>query len=408
MVWTFEDANPGKQPNPFELSSPIETTQYMEAFDVEKWYPLVSSATFRTQFCGVRFEEAVACVYHYQHYILCWRGEKDLWQVDKHAAIISELTDRIQRVMDDMDDCRAGYFVRMSCRSPKDVTLDVQNTKLLRCVLAELKGEDEDSTADMPRNQVVDRLSHLLDDETAPNMAIHALLRVSSKLLRATNAEEAISLLLASERVYSDFLHVIKLCEMNDDYEWKMKVVVREWDERVDLSNEFRCFVVGSDMTAISQYCESVYYEQWSRQEEQIKELLVTAWNQIKEPLTKHYKAVVLDFALFPENEEVRLIEVNPFGPMTGEACFDWNQDRNVLLGTSQTWEQIGSRAEGQTTVVVRLAPEATFSQARLPFPFLELIQDEATDIALSASIADEKSENKPQSLAHDWGCRIQ
>lgn len=286
--WTFEAADPSGQPNPFELPSfSYEKTFYMEAFDVEKWYPLFQDCTFQTQFCHVTLQEARAMVSYYRHHSLGWRDEKDMCSKEvKH--LLQALQDRIQQAMDGMQDSPNYFFVRMSCRSPKDAAVDHLNNGVLRFVLAELENESLSLFEAMSREELVDRLSDAIS-ASSPNTALDALLRAGGKVLRVENAMDAMKLLLASERVYGDLIHVIEHCVNSKDYNyrWNMKVVVREWESRVDLSNEFRCFVVGSQLTAISQYCEIVYYPQWAHREETIKKCILEEWDRIKDRIIK-------------------------------------------------------------------------------------------------------------------------
>jgi len=403
--WTFEDMDPARQPDPFALARwSYEQTHYMEAFDVEKWYPLLSAAgstTFWTEYFPITLQEADAMILHYRHYTLEWRvGDSNdhCWKEDEHALILKKLQSRMQSAMDDRMKCPA-YFVRLSCRSPKDVSLDPENTSVLRLLLAELDGgdstvdknNDNDPIGAMPRSALVQNLADAFD-AVSPHTALSALFRASGKALRITDAESAMKLLLASERVYSDLIDVMERCVKAKDhpYKWKMTVAVREWNDQVELANEFRCFVVDSKITAISQYCEYMYLAQWANREEEIKTLVLKAWENIKGLLNRHYKACVLDFVIFPDAAEgsckVQVIEVNPFGPMTGSCCFDWKKDRKLLLGGVQSWDQVGtlpaSRSEEGT--VVRLAPVELCSQARAPLPFFELIRQEAIEMSPS------------------------
>jgi hypothetical protein len=110
-----------------------------------------------------------------------------------------------------------------------------------------------------------------------------------TQLLRVTRADQAMSLLLSSERVFRDLNTDLTCLEAwkqqhvqisgDEDSEpaqkkgqkeeekdnektdqgpvvapWSTQLIMRVWDDDIDDSNEFRCFVHQSKLTAISQY----------------------------------------------------------------------------------------------------------------------------------------------------------
>eukprot|EP00010_Vexillifera_abyssalis_P001945 CAMPEP_0201562084 /NCGR_PEP_ID=MMETSP0173_2-20130828/79139_1 /ASSEMBLY_ACC=CAM_ASM_000268 /TAXON_ID=218659 /ORGANISM="Vexillifera sp., Strain DIVA3 564/2" /LENGTH=135 /DNA_ID=CAMNT_0047976623 /DNA_START=461 /DNA_END=869 /DNA_ORIENTATION=- len=53
-----------------------------------------------------------------------------------------------------------------------------------------------------------------------------------------------------------------------------------------------------------------------------------------------HLPAYVIDFAVIPNNKEskIKVIELNPFGKMTGPSLFSWEYDRRILQGNVDIW----------------------------------------------------------------------
>lgn len=158
-------------------------------------------------------------------------------------------------------------------------------------------------------------------------------------LLRVTSAEEALGLLLNSSRVMQDICHTLDTLDKGAT-DWKMTIVVREFDDEVRLEREFRTFVVAGEVTAISQYDDQLMYTFAATH----KEKIVAAIKQclaIAKPILQALSAnlgVVADFLVVPSMDHeapwhARIIELNPFGPMTGASLFTWTGDRRLLQG---------------------------------------------------------------------------
>ena len=65
--------------------------------------------------------------------------------------------------------------------------------------------------------------------------------------MKVTSAEEAMSMLLSSERVYSDMIDWLKYGEPE-------QIVLRQWEPELSMEYEFRAFVKNGALCAISQY----------------------------------------------------------------------------------------------------------------------------------------------------------
>ncbi len=115
-----------------------------------------------------------------------------------------------------------------------------------------------------------------------------------------------------------------------------MKVMAREW-RQFDTDWEFRCFVFKKQMTAISVYNNLGYYPEMIGKEEKIKTLILEGFDQVKDLLAPEFETYIIDFAIV--DEKAVIIEVNPFGPMTGPSLFDWNADRYLLQRGEDHWK---------------------------------------------------------------------
>jgi hypothetical protein len=114
-------------------------------------------------------------------------------------------------------------------------------------------------------------------------------------------------------------------------YDWNNNIISREWNNLLDPSIEFRCFVYQSNLTAISQYnhyCQ-FYDLQNDLTVQQIKSLL--------DSFNEKYSNYIIDLGLIENklsNElECIVIELNPFVTSTGGSLFHWSGDINQLTG---------------------------------------------------------------------------
>merc|ERR1712187_801781 len=110
---------------------------------------------------------------------------------------------------------------------------------------------------------------------------------------------EAIALLVSSARVMGDISHTMD----HGKEGWDMNVVVRAWDSRVKLEREFRTFVVGGQIAAISQYDDQLCYEFATTHPQEIVRAIVHCLDRARPGLQRlglaaPTSAVVIDFAI--------------------------------------------------------------------------------------------------------------
>lgn len=137
-----------------------------------------------------------------------------------------------------------------------------------------------------------------------------------------------------SERVYSDLLATMRL--MKDSVVPPVKVLVRRFEPRLKMQNEFRCFVCDNRITAISQYNDICAYEQLVDETimQRNVDLIVDTFDKVVAPLRLYWPhcAFVIDFVVLEATKtsplEAKVIELNPFGPMTGSFVRDASNNR--------------------------------------------------------------------------------
>ena len=96
----------------------VERREQTAPYDIERWYETLGpSLTFPTTFIALAPEEAEALMATYSERVLHKRE-----CVEAERRLVQELQSKLQLAMDSMDNASdgAGYFVRLSTRSPKD------------------------------------------------------------------------------------------------------------------------------------------------------------------------------------------------------------------------------------------------------------------------------------------------
>lgn len=149
-----------------------------------------------------------------------------------------------------------------------------------------------------------------------------------------------------------------------------MTVVARLWDSTVVLEREFRVFVVRGVATAITQYDDQLCHAFARDHGAAVVPAILDALERLQPSIRRLGLAdtcFVADFAVVPGPHELesgqlkaRLIELNPFGPVTGASLFDWRSNRRVLqgghdvYGDLDTWEQKYPAASGAVPNIVQ------------------------------------------------------
>lgn len=237
-----------------------------------------------------------------------------------------------------------AFFVRLGPRSPKDAPMMVTEPWVSE---AKIRAALEAAAANLSPEE----------RSGENNACAHEVLRrfqdVCSGLMRVTSADEALALLLSSSRVMEDISRTLNHGKAG----WDMSVVARTWDGDVRLEREFRTFVVGGELTAITQYDDQLAFAFVREHTEEIVSAIRQCHEQARPSLARlglaePAMAVIVDYLVVPGPEawEARVIELNPFGLMTGGSLFTWSRDRRLLqggrdvYGDLEDWETRNSR----------------------------------------------------------------
>lgn len=136
-------------------------------------------------------------------------------------------------------------------------------------------------------------------------------------VLRVSCGAEAMSLLLSSERVFTDCHDWIKYGEpeqvrrgqeVRQQYQpltvirHGMQVVFRRWDSRLSLDLEFRGFVCRGQLRALSQYDHYMAFPHLAPLKDKIQACLVDMWAKVHPYVG--VDSYVIDMAYFPHTHE--------------------------------------------------------------------------------------------------------
>ncbi|KAL0476368.1 gamma-glutamylcyclotransferase [Acrasis kona] len=265
-------------------------------FDIDVWYPRVKDFTFETAFLPLSLSEAQAIVNYYETFY-----NHRMKLSSEHVHMLKSLERRIEAELRTNQAFACGAFLRLCGRSPKD-------------------GEP------LNRSQVLVKYNKDLEElylQGAPRNANTKLRAIAkSTYLRVTTGAEAMSLLLTSERVFTDLQDWLR-------FGGSEQIVLRRWHEGMSLEYEFRVFVNHNKITAISQYDHYCEYPDLVAIKDQVQSLIIEKWSQVHQHIGQ--ESYVIDFSYDPNKKTIVMIELSPFRTCTGTAMFSWSQDQDQL-----------------------------------------------------------------------------
>ncbi|CAF1391004.1 unnamed protein product [Adineta steineri] len=297
-------------------------------FDIDAWYKILHSQTFHTEFISISPTIARAFVNYYQ-----------TRYNSKNFLTFNDLKS-IQSIQDQLKEQINGSFIRLSSRSPKDgQPLDLETLKKFYYQQLNLLKTNYPNEYDTINGKA--------------NIEMTAYCYGQFHSLKVTNEFEALNLILSSERIFLDLLDALYCQEVQDKkninlnniklHDWNNSIIIREWNNFLDPSMEFRCFVYQSNLTAISQYnhyCK-FYHLQNDLIIQQIKNVIIKYWEEKLKPIldkfTEKYSNCIIDIGVIKNNLtdefECIVIEMNPFASSTGASLFNWKIDYDQLTG---------------------------------------------------------------------------
>eukprot|EP01084_Bolivina_argentea_P151279 264077_1 len=347
-------------------------------FNVDVWYPFIEKFTFDTKFVDIppKYAHSIIKFYRYRYYTAASLSLDDIANlVELHQLLQKEITGCIQQWFNDdhIKEDDKGVFIRFSNRSPKD------GHKIHK----KYDDQKEESLTAQQMKQI----------EEDPNSAFIAYWKRIAKDLMVNNANDAMELILSSERVFKDLLlalsahkwpykylsynqFTIDTLYENDNKElqlqwneeqWdicRVSIAIRKWDNRIRDDLEFRCFVYDKQIRGISQYNHYCYFRELGD-----NAAFVTA---IKKKICQFFEQIiglvplfhyVIDLGIIVmdeshkeniENLRVVIIELNPFEDTTGSGLFSWRNDKKQLKYAKQVEIRVHHRNIVRKELVLR------------------------------------------------------
>lgn len=295
-----------------------------DEFHVESWYPKLGSHTFRTEFVKLTREQGEALLAR------CRANRSgDARQgaaKDPHLlTLLSELASAFDAVWSgpQRDDSGGrGCFIRLSTRSPKDAALSRPEMYPLFLAQREEVVKLYGPTIEMVLGK--DGLDKL------------AFTRAAGRSLRVESAEEALDLMIASQRILEDLSESLLASSEGQGSPFDMSVVVRQW---VDLPSEweFRCFVVDGSLTAISQYFAKTYVPAMAKHKDAVLQALRAFFDETK-GLLGDLQTYIVDYAVEWSDgavQKIWIVEINNPPPVAGTSMFSKKDpaDLDILWG---------------------------------------------------------------------------
>jgi hypothetical protein len=214
-------------------------------------------------------------------------------------------------------DGAGGIFVRLSTRSPKD-------SVMLRPSLAEMCRSEFEKLRDFEQADPA---------STTQSTALHALYRAATAANRCKCAEEAMQLLVESQRIQGDLQHYVSRSGSGSPVP-VFNFVVRPF-VAFDAENEFRGFVFKRRLTAVTQYNELCYFPSLQLNHDSLLSAMSQSAFALIPSLPPTLDSCVIDFVCVKSATGfcARIVEINPMAEFAGAGLFSFEKDWRVLQG---------------------------------------------------------------------------
>eukprot|EP01080_Neovahlkampfia_damariscottae_P011521 gene11521-4685_t len=292
-----------------------------QKFYIKHWYPYLKAFTFPSSTIPLTIEEAKA--------ILEFSEKKTGDIPEQSRKVLDTLSKKIETMIRRI--CPAGCFVRLNSHSPNDaVTSDITH-----CIDA-FKIKMFESVYDpYSVDEVLDNDGNLLkiedEKQVTPdyyqqqNDLLKGTRKGINSALKIKNGNEALQLFYHSDKVLNDLEIALKYKKY-----WKVEIIVREFNEHVQLENEYRGFVYDNQLTALSQYDIKCYYPSVTEKASETAKKIKDFWENSIKNFLQEFKSYVIDFVVLPNNE-IKVVEIDPFYHFAGGCLYSWHKDEKVM-----------------------------------------------------------------------------
>eukprot|EP01087_Luapelamoeba_hula_P019076 TRINITY_DN6271_c0_g1_i1.p1 TRINITY_DN6271_c0_g1~~TRINITY_DN6271_c0_g1_i1.p1 ORF type:complete len:1416 (-),score=246.75 TRINITY_DN6271_c0_g1_i1:142-4389(-) len=316
-----------------------DITKELEALfaqtSASRWYPLIKSHTFKTVEFPLTPRQARALLTVNRH----TRGE--LRDGEELAFAQQELTQVLdllnEAIRNEFTGEHISLFVKLTDRSPKDATnLDekqrrLYHTRLQQHYTTPTSSQCQDSSTTPPTPQ-----EHYMYS----NSCLQAYVWAKCHALRIESAQEAIDLLIHSERVAAELEMKLETSTSQPE----CGLLLREFCTNFDPAMEFRAFVHNDALVAMSQMASMdviLHYPQVVARRQELSDKALQFFDRelrdVLRPITAAGPSsdYVLDLYFDVTRDTFKVVELNPFQTSSSGHLFRyWNDtDAKVLSG---------------------------------------------------------------------------
>ena len=248
-------------------------------------------------------------------------------------------------------------FVRLSTRSPKDVTLALPGFDALLAneVAAVEAAEAAAFAADRCR---------ALPPSSPRNRHLHAIYTASTAALATVTGAEAVARMVLSQRIQEDLRVAADRLQSAagtpgvHGEPQPFNLVVREFAE-FDVRNEIRGFVFEGKFTALTQYNQLCYFPSAVAEKAATAAAVDVFMAELIPRVTAaSLESFVVDLVVLDDGS-VKVIEINPFAEYAGSGLFAWESsaDLAVLTGAAPFEYRVVERLPSDATIESEVAP---------------------------------------------------
>ena len=269
--------------------------------DMDVWYPMLKSITFKTYFIHIKYCEAEAIINYYNYR---YRHQKNAFTI-KDTNILLELENKINYYFKTYDDLKNGAMFRLTGRSGKDMDY-YDNDKIYQLYLNNL-------------SKISKQLNKNKEDPNTRYIAITTLMN----RFKVNSGKDVLNVLLTSQRLFLDMKDWLK-------HGGKEQIVLRKWEDSLSSEREFRCFVVNNELKAICQDERYAFFPDLVKNKNLYEKIINEHFNNVFKTKMK-IPTYVVDFAIL-KNNEIKLIEFSPFLRCTSARLFRWDNNYEEML----------------------------------------------------------------------------
>ena len=269
--------------------------------DMDVWYPMLESITFKTYFIPLKYREAEAII-NFNYYR---NKSRENYFTKEDTKVLRNLQQKIDDYFNKIDDLKNGAMFRLSGRSGKDMDY-YDNEKIFKAYQDNLEKVSKELNKDK-------------NDINTQYVSITTLMN----RFKVNNGKDVLNVLLTSERLFLDLKDWLT-------HGGREQIILRKWDDSLCTNKEFRGFIQNNELKAICQDERFALFQDLIDNKLLYEKLINEFFNTKLKPLMK-IPNYIADFCIL-KNNEVKLIEFSPFLRCTSACLFRWDINYDEML----------------------------------------------------------------------------